>query len=232
MTECFLININLILVFWRFQPQIITMKKKPFIKICGITKLGDAKFVIQEGTDAIGFIAYPKSPRFINYTQVETICRGINADILKVGVFVDAEIAVIEKYIAAGINTIQLHGKEPAEFAEKCLKLGETWKAIKPEIINDLMEFINYPADKFLIDAFHRELPGGTGLTVDLNLAKSAVKKLPAPVLLAGGLNPANFLDIQKEVNPFGLDFNSGLEISPGIKDHQKIKAVFKQFSE
>lgn len=205
------------------------MNQKPFIKICGITRLEDAQHAVNSGADAVGFIAYEKSPRFTTAANVQAICRKLPEDTKKVGVFVDADLDIIKGYLAAGINTIQLHGSEDAKFAEICSGIAETWKAIKPTTTEEITSFIDFPVDKFLIDAFHQELQGGTGLTVDRELAQTAVSELTAPVILAGGLNPANFAEILEAVQPFGLDFNSGLEISPGIKDPEKITAVFEQ---
>ena len=205
------------------------MLSKPFIKICGITILEDAEFAISAGVDAVGFIAYPRSPRYISADIVKNICNRLTTtNIKKVGVFVDASINTVDEYIAAGINTIQLHGNETANFAKKCKKRAEVWKALKPEFCADILEYVEYPADKFLLDAFHRELAGGTGLTVDKELAKFAIEKLSVPVILAGGINPANIATIFNDVTPYGLDINSGVEKTPGIKNHKLIKKIFE----
>ena len=208
------------------------MSFKPFIKICGITILKDAKYAISSGADAIGFIAYPKSPRYISASDVKNICDELPTDtIKKVGVFVDAPIETIDEYIDAGINIIQLHGDEDADFAKKCNEKAEVWKALKPESSADILKYTEYPADKFLIDAFHRELMGGTGLTVDRELARFAIGKLPIPVILAGGINSANIAEIFNEVKPYGLDISSGVEKSPGIKDYRLIREMFKEIA-
>ena len=207
------------------------MKRKPFIKICGLRNIKNAKFAISAGADALGFIAYPQSPRYITATEVKAICDELpSKKIRKVGVFVNAPLPIIQQYITAGINTIQLHGKEDANFAKKCAELAETWKAINPQFENCILKYVNYPAKKFLIDAFHKKLPGGTGQRVDSKLAKFAINTLSAPIILAGGLNPANFAESLKEIQPYGLDFNSGVEVSPGIKDHNKIQQIFNAF--
>jgi len=201
---------------------------KPFIKICGITRLEDAEFAILSGADAVGFIAYPNSPRFITANAVKKICDKLNNDsIKKVGVFVDADLQTIEEYCIAGINTIQLHGHEDADFTKKCQKTAEVWKVLKPESNTSILKYRRYPVQAFLLDAVHRKLPGGTGLTVDRKLAKFAISNLSAPVILAGGINPANFAEILNDVKPYGMDINSGVEKEPGIKDHQKIKEIF-----
>ena len=229
--------------------------KKPFIKFCGITNADTASFVLNAGADAIGFIAYPKSPRFISSKDVDSIILNIsqknlnenniqnnhinnNTEILPslckclknknlVAVFVNADIETIKQYGNAGINTVQLHGDESEDFADLCQNLGfEVWKAIRVKNKSDIEQYKNFPASKFLIDAFHLNLPGGTGKTVDRSLAAYAVKVLPAPVILAGGLNPSNIFDIFNEIKPWGLDVNSGVEFFPGKKNHQDIMRV------
>ncbi len=206
------------------------MAEKLFIKICGITKSEDAKFAINAGADAIGFIAFPKSPRYIDADSVKKIVNSLESAKFakKTGVFVNAELEIIKRYIAAGIDTIQLHGNESAEFAEECAKLAEVWKVIKPQSTEDIAKFANFPASKFLLDTFSKDLHGGTGTIMDLKLAKFAVKHLPKPVILAGGLSPDNVPEIVKTVHPFGIDVNSGVESSPGIKNHNLITKLFQ----
>lgn len=205
---------------------------KVFTKICGLTKIADAEFAISSGVDAVGFISYPKSPRYISSNDVKKICADLRkSDVLKVGVFVNATIEVIESYISAGIDTIQLHGDESEEFTLHCQNLKgikEVWKAIKPASIDELLDYVSYPADKIVLDAFHKTLHGGTGLVVDQNIAEFAISQLSSPVILAGGLNPDNIAQIIRDVTPYGIDINSGVEISPGVKNHKLIKKMFE----
>ena len=205
---------------------------KVFTKICGLTKLEDATFAIASGVDAIGFIAYPKSPRYISSNAVTKICADLcTSDVLKVGVFVNTTIEVIESYISAGIDTIQLHGDESENFAIQCKNLKgikEVWKAIKPASIDEVLAYADYPADKIVLDASHKTLHGGTGLVVDQNIAKFAISQLPSPIILAGGLNPDNIENIINDIAPYGVDINSGAEISPGVKDHKLIEKMFE----
>ena len=204
------------------------MQYKGFIKICGITSLEDAMFAAESGADAVGFIAYEKSPRFISPGQVREIIRRLDySNVKRVGVFVNADSEQIEQYIDAGINTVQLHGSESAKFAEKCMQSAEVWKVIKPQSEEDIAKFADFPADCFLLDAFHKELAGGTGMTVDAELAKFAVGHLSGPVILAGGLSPDNCRDIIREIDPYGIDVNSGVEHAPGVKDHALIEKLF-----
>ncbi len=198
-----------------------------FIKICGMTMLEDALFAISSGVDAVGFVAYPPSQRHVSPAEVAGIIHGLGSPRQLVGVFVNARMDTIKEYLDAGIDTIQLHGDEPADFAEDCRSFGEVWKAIRAGSREHVSSHKDYPCDKFLIDAFDETLPGGTGLQVARDIAKFAVETLPRPVILAGGLTPANFASVAEEVRPFGMDFNSGVESSPGVKDHSLIKKLF-----
>ena len=204
----------------------------PFIKFCGITNQKTASFVLNSGADAIGFIAYPKSPRFVPLQLLNEIITSLpheNKNKNLVGVFVNADFKTILEYGKLGINTIQLHGDETEELANLCHEAGfEVWKAIRAKNEQNIDKYKKYPADKFLIDAFHPNLHGGTGKTVNLNLATYAIQELPASVILAGGLNYDNIMTIFKEVKPWGLDINSGVEIAPGQKKHDDIKRIIE----
>ncbi|MBN1865457.1 MAG: phosphoribosylanthranilate isomerase [Victivallales bacterium] len=198
-----------------------------FIKICGITRREDAEFAISSGTDALGFIAYPPSPRYISPDNVARIIGKLVDKKQCVGVFVNAAINTVREYMDAGIDTVQLHGDESEEFAENCSGMAEVWKAIRARSRSQIASLVHYPCDKFLVDAFDESLHGGTGQGVDGDIAKFAVTTLPRPVILAGGLNPANFANAAAAIRPFGLDFNSGVESSPGVKDHALIAKLF-----
>ena len=213
------------------------MKSPLYIKICGITNSEDAGFAVKSGADAIGFIAYPKSPRYITPEKVKEILKSFDHyNTQKVGVFVDAEFTEIIRYIDAGIDTVQLHGTESAKFAEKCAKFleqrtesAEVWKVIKPQSEEDIKSYLEFPADKFLLDAFNKDLHGGTGLVIDKKIAKFAVDNLHTPVIIAGGISPVNCIEIRDLTQPFGLDVNSGVEKSPGIKDHKAVLMLFNK---
>ncbi|MFA6293380.1 MAG: phosphoribosylanthranilate isomerase [Victivallales bacterium] len=207
----------------------IAGKSKLFVKICGITRAEDAVFASGCGADALGFIAYPKSPRFINASSVRGIVGEIPGNVLKAAVFVNPTIDEVMKYVGAGVNVIQLHGDETAEFAEEIAKFAEVWKAIRPETAKDVLKYSDYPADKFLIDTFSGSAYGGTGKTGDWDSAKFAVETLNKPVILAGGLNPANIAEAVKSVDPYGIDVSSGVESSPGVKDHGKLTLLFSE---
>ena len=204
----------------------------PFIKFCGITNQKTASFALNAGADAIGFIAYPKSPRFVSVESLREILKNLRTESKNknlVGVFVNADFETIQEYGRLGLNTIQLHGEETEELANLCRETGfEVWKAVRAEKQQNIEKYKKYPADKFLIDAFHPNLHGGTGKTVDLNLAAQAIKVLPAPVILAGGLNYDNVMSIFNKIKPWGLDINSGVEITPGQKNHEAIRRIIE----
>ena len=200
-----------------------------FVKICGIKRVDYALFASECGTDALGFVAYLKSPRFINAFSVKEIAGKIPERVVKAAVFVNPSIDDVKKYVGAGVNVIQLHGDEPSDFAEEIAKFAEVWKAIRPETENDIMKYRDYPAHKFLIDSHSGKAYGGTGKTADWEIAKFAVENLKAPVLLAGGLNPANIAEAVKLVHPHGIDVSSGVESSPGLKDHGKLTRLFSE---
>jgi phosphoribosylanthranilate isomerase len=208
-----------------------------FIKICGVTRVVDAKFAVANSVDAVGFISYPKSPRAVSPETVRKILLSLpvnDRSFQKVGVFVNARIDEIRAYLNVGIDTIQLHGDESAEFAEQCATLHlpgstrqpEIWKVISPVDKNDILRFKDFPADKFLLDTFKKGMRGGTGVVMDLKLAKFAVETLRKPVILAGGISPANFTEIVSKVTPYGIDVNSGVESHPGVKDHALMRRI------
>ncbi len=200
-----------------------------FVKICGITRVDDALFASECGADVLGFVAYPKSPRFINASSVKEIVGKIPENAVKAAVFVNPSIDDVKEYVSAGVNVVQLHGDEPSEFADEIAKFAEVWKAIRPESEDDIMKYRDYPAYKFLIDSYSGKAYGGTGKTADWEIAKFAVENLTAPVILAGGLNPENIADAVKSVNPYGIDVSSGVESSPGLKDRVKLARLFSE---
>lgn len=202
-----------------------------FVKICGITRAEDLEAVVRSGADAAGFIAWPKSKRYISPEKLKTLLNAIPcpAGIRKVAVFVDADMESVQRYLDAGINTIQLHGEESPDFAAEISKLAEVWKAIGLKDNSDLDVLRRFTAaSKLLADCFDPVLKGGTGRTCNLTLAKEAKASLSKPFLLAGGLTIENLTSIVNAVKPDGIDVSSGVEISPGIKDPAKIHEFVK----
>ena len=134
-------------------------------------------------------------------------------------------------YLKSGINVIQLHGDETMEYIFKLKKAildinqtVEIWKAARLRTEQDVILLKKYSVNKYLIDSFVKDEIGGTGVTGDWDLAKYAVNILPGPVILAGGLTQKNINDAVRKVHPFGVDISSGVEVSPGIKNHDLLK--------
>ncbi|OGV48451.1 MAG: hypothetical protein A2017_19585 [Lentisphaerae bacterium GWF2_44_16] len=202
--------------------------KKMFIKICGIKTENDYKLVTERKVSAVGFIAYPASPRYVEPEKLSLILASCenNPSIKKVAVFVNSPFEEIMKYISCGIDVVQLHGDEGPDFALKISEYAEVWKAIRPRSEEDVRKYTSFPAKKFLIDAFSEKQRGGTGKTADRELARLALSTYSRPVILAGGLNPENVYEAVKTVKPYGIDVSSGVEISPGVKDFAAVDTL------
>jgi phosphoribosylanthranilate isomerase len=192
------------------------------VKICGITNLADAQVAVEAGADAIGFILYEKSPRFVSLKTAAAISKQLPPSVMRVGVFVDAEAGFVLRAISeAGLTMLQFHGDEPPDF---CTQFGLiTMKAFRIRDEKSLEKIPNYQTDAYLLDAFSSTALGGTGEKFNWELAIEA-QKFGKPIFLAGGLTPENVAEAVKKVRPFGVDVSSGVEISPGKKDHAKVK--------
>ena len=193
-------------------------------KICGITNLSDAQAAAVHGASAIGFIFYEKSSRAISIENAKFISRHLSNDISKVGVFVNHDKAFIEEAIhSVSLNIIQLHGDERSGF---CNQFDvPVLKALRIKDKTSFSVMSDFNVDGFLMDTFSKDSYGGTGKTFDWSLLN---EKIDAPIILSGGLNPNNILDAIDSINPAAIDVNSGVESSPGKKDHQKINLLFE----
>jgi len=194
-------------------------------KICGITNLDDAQAVVSRGASAIGLIFYEKSPRAISIDQAKSISDQLSDSVSRVGVFVNNSIDFISQAIeAAALNAIQLHGDETPEF---CSKFDlHVLKALHIKDQKSLATMSDYNVNGFLFDTFSNNQYGGTGTSFDWSLVKD--NQNDTPIILSGGLHPDNILDAIHTVSPSAVDVNSGVESSPGIKDHQKLDQLFK----
>jgi len=194
------------------------------IKICGITNPSDAESVVEAGADAIGFMFFKDSPRFITKEKAKAIIREVPPFISKVGVFVNASRDEILRTVEeTGIDTLQFHGDETPE---ACRDFGlKTIKAFRVQGKDMLQIMPRYDVDAWLLDSFVAGERGGTGKTFNWDLAVHA-NSLGTPIILAGGLNPANVAQAVTKVEPFGVDVCSGVEASRGKKD-PKLIATF-----
>lgn len=203
------------------------MHKKVKVKICGITNLEDALESIKAGCDAIGFVFYKKSPRYISMERAVKIIERLPKDIKKVGVFVNEEEAVIKK-IAKTLNLdmLQFHGDESIAFCKK-FKDYKVIKALRIRDKTSLYGIQNYPVWGILFDRYEPDIFGGTGRQFDWNLIKN-LKLKDRVIFISGGLNPDNVSTAIKQLNPDWVDASSSLEKEPGKKDISKLKKFIK----
>jgi phosphoribosylanthranilate isomerase len=191
------------------------------IKICGITNYDDAKNAVSLGVDALGFIFYPKSPRYIHPIAARDIIKRLPPFVAKVGVFVDdTEETIHAVFGQSGIDTVQLHGSEAPEFANRLSCAVVKAFAVKPGFDVDALS--QYQVAGYLLDTWS-DAHGGSGKTFDWSIAKDAAQRYPN-VILAGGLNPSNIREALENVQPYAVEFNSGVEIKPGVKNHYKMR--------
>lgn len=204
------------------------------VKICGLTKQSDVILASNLGAWALGFIFYEKSPRVVSATHSRDLINSIEASELKpkhlIGVFVNAPIeTIVETCRVSGINTVQLHGDEDPGFIQKLKKQtnAKIIKVFRPTNEQDLNGIEDYcEADFFLCDAAVQGSYGGTGQLGNWDL----IRRFNAfrPSILAGGIGPDNIVQAFNQAHPFACDLSSSIEISPGIKNHNKMKSLFK----
>jgi phosphoribosylanthranilate isomerase len=196
-------------------------------KICGITNLDDANVAVENGASAIGFIFYEKSPRTISINNAKSISKHLPKTIARVGVFVNHEKDFINEAISeVPLDMIQLHSDETPDFCNQFDVPILKALRIKNEASLSVMD--QYDVAVFLLDTFSNDQYGGTGETFDWSVLN---RKFKTPIILSGGLNSENILDAIDAVNPSAVDVNSGVESSPGKKDFNKLKSLFKNLN-
>jgi len=197
------------------------------VKICGITAWDDARLSIDLGASALGFNFYPSSPRAISPADAWKIIRRLPPFVEAVGVFVNWPPLVVDALARAlRLHTVQLHG---GESLEEVAAVGHSHRVIKAVKVGPgfrLASLSQYRrADAILLDGFARGLHGGTGRTLDWNLARAARRY--GRIVLAGGLTPENIAEAIRVVQPYAVDVCSGVEARPGRKDHARLRALF-----
>ncbi|MFA5914841.1 MAG: phosphoribosylanthranilate isomerase [Burkholderiales bacterium] len=193
------------------------------IKICGLTRIEDARAAVQLGVDAIGLVFYAPSPRYVGLDQARAIIAAIPPFVTVVGLFVDPVRSEVESVLRrCSLNLLQFHGDESPEF---CNGFDLPYiKAARVRADADLVQYLTAysAAQGWLLDAYHDRLYGGTGASFDWNLIPQG---LPKPVILSGGLTPENVGAAVRQVRPWAVDVSSGVESTKGIKDAAKIAA-------
>jgi phosphoribosylanthranilate isomerase len=223
-----------------------------FVKVCGITRLEDALLAGELGAAAIGFIFWPGSPRYISPEDAQVIVRRKAADVRAVGVFVNEGVERVRQIAAAvGLDAVQLHGSETAEYCREFLttKRGResfsresaekdsrplfSARVIKAVAMNresptNLRAFDDEVV--ILLDAHDPARHGGTGTTIDWDAARriAAVRR----TILSGGLNAGNVSRARAAVRPYGIDVSSGVESAPGVKDPVRMKSFFEALND
>lgn len=196
-----------------------------FIKICGITRAQDARAAVESGATALGFVFWPRSPRYVDPNTAEGIIRTLPKDVTPVGVFVNQPVDEIEQIAdQTGIQLVQLHGDEPASYTSALTRpVMKAMSLVAADAFADA-----WPADiAILLDAHDPVRRGGTGTAVDwAHAARIAARRR---VVLAGGLTPDNVQEAIAVVQPYGVDVSSGVERSPGIKDAEKVTRFLEQ---
>ncbi|MEN8191920.1 MAG: phosphoribosylanthranilate isomerase [Bacteroidota bacterium] len=194
------------------------------IKICGITKIEDAQLCANNGADAIGFIFYPKSKRYILPEDAKVISTSLPPLLHKVGVFVNEEVETVNKIAKdVKLTTVQLHGNESPEYISQI-----NYPVIKSFGVDRSFDFSTiekYNNCGILLDVKDEVEFGGTGKSFDWNLIPSELRK---KVIIAGGVSINNVEKIYKNINPYGIDVSSSVEISHGIKDKEKVIELLK----
>ena len=202
------------------------------VKICGLTRQEDLAAAVAAGADAVGFlVGVPSSPRNLTIERAKTLLG-------QVPVFVDSVVVTAPKSIEWLVevcerlkpSAIQIHGKEQLDSSEIREKINHsrliktmyvTEDALNERVIDDLKTF-----DAVLLDSFSKEQYGGTGKTHDWTLSRQIKEAVaPVPVILAGGLKPENVKEAILAIEPYAVDVASGVEASPGVKDHSKVRA-------
>ena len=196
------------------------------VKICGITNVTDASAAVECGANALGFIFYRKSQRYISPTEAKKIMKRLPWAMIKVGVFVNQEIGEVKEVAKyCGLNLIQLHGDESPQYCSQ-FPVSSLIKAVSPQTEEDVLRLKNYRVGALLVDGHKPGCYGGTGKITNWRLAIKA--KEIHPLILSGGLNPENIRQAIETVRPRAVDVNSGVEILPGKKDPDKIRRLME----
>jgi phosphoribosylanthranilate isomerase len=202
------------------------------VKICGITNLADAKLAVDLGADALGFNFYEKSVRNISPADAYKIIKKLPEKIEAAGVFVNwSPEAVIALARAVDLDTVQLHGDEPAATARAAAKFFDVTKAMRVGQgfrLSTLHPFQS-SVHAFLFDADKSGQFGGTGLRTDWTIARRAART--NRIILAGGLTPESVAEAILYVRPYAVDVASGIESRPGKKDRAKLRQFFSEVS-
>lgn len=201
------------------------MVQRTRIKVCGITDRADLVHAVAAGVDGLGFIFAKNSPRRIEPEKVRELIKSVPPFVDTVGVFVNEDPDVVTDIIKyCGLTMVQLHGQENIDYCRLMpVRILKSFAVNRDTDGTDMAVYSGVAAG-YLLDTYHKSMAGGTGQTFDWDLV--AGLRIPGPIFLAGGLGPENVGAAISAVRPFAVDINSGVETSPGCKDHSKITAL------
>ena len=192
------------------------------IKICGITNSKNALDAVDLGVDALGFVFFSESPRYIEPKKARKIINLLPSFVLRVGLFVNASKEEVLSAISdSSVNVLQFHGDEDEQF---CNQFNLPY--IKATSFQDGVNLLEYcklftSSSAILIDTYSENMRGGTGKTFNWDLLP---KELPLPLIVAGGLNSGNVSSLINSINPYGVDVSGGVESDKGVKDYTMMK--------
>ena len=196
------------------------------VKICGITRTADARAAADAGADAIGLVFYPPSPRFLSIERAREIRDALPPFVQSVALFVNADAAQVAQVLQrVRPGMLQFHGEESPDF---CSQFGAPFvKAVRVRPGIDALEYLRpfSRAAAWLFDSYVPEY-GGVGESFDWSLVPALRER---PLILSGGLAPANVAEALRRVRPWGVDVSSGVESAKGIKDAAKIAAFMAE---
>jgi phosphoribosylanthranilate isomerase len=201
--------------------------------MCGTTSLEDARAAVDAGVDALGFIFYEKSPRNIDSENARLILEHLPPFVDSVGVFVDREREEVEEIIRyCGLSFAQLHGQESPKYCERLARFAAPCQVLKALRVGEHLRAedvapYNEHVRGFVLDTYQKGRVGGTGKSFDWSIIERL--GLKKSCILAGGLNPDNVTKAVQAVHPYAVDVNSGVEKSPGIKDHALIRTFVER---
>ena len=190
------------------------------IKVCGITRVDDAKAAALAGATMIGMVFWPESPRAVSIDAARGVAAALPAGVAPIGVFVNQSVDEINEIaVAVGLLGVQLHGDEPASVIPQINRpVIRALHLDGSDTMSDLPSHVTV-----LLDAADPVRRGGTGQTINWRAAGAVARR--RPIVLAGGLTPANVEAAIETVRPYGVDVSSGVETEPGVKDYGKIRA-------
>ncbi len=193
------------------------------VKVCGITRIEDARIAAGSGADAIGLV-FAESPRKVSIEEAREIAAALPDGVLKVGVFVNEEPEEVLRIAReVGLDYAQLHGDEGPEDVEVVRGSGlKVMKALRVRGAGSLEVIDDYEADLFLLDAWSEKARGGTGERFDWGVAKSLSGR--GNIVVSGGLGPGNVREAIRLFEPYGVDASSSLEDAPGKKNKERVR--------